>query len=146
MPHPSAPFDGGGVQAVNRQLFAHLFQHPQFHLAQRAIGGGDITGQRIGGFIQPFRQGIADQAEQGRQPVFLFKQVKHRLRDKANAVVVVVGKDWQMMYNALNGHQFGCAHLLVSRRNRNHHGNQRIGRRHRGRRCVRHGSSFRISP
>ena len=34
MPHPRAPFDGGGVQAVDLQFLADLFQHAQFDLAQ----------------------------------------------------------------------------------------------------------------
>ena len=65
MPDPCAPFDGGGVKAVYRQFFTDFFEHPKFHLAQAAIGGGGVTGKGVSGFIQAFGKRVADQAEEG---------------------------------------------------------------------------------
>jgi hypothetical protein len=51
-----------------------------------AVGGDDVAGQRVGGLEQAFGQGVADQAEEGVEAVFLFEKVKDRLADAADAV------------------------------------------------------------
>jgi hypothetical protein len=76
MARARAAFDRGGVQPVDAELMADFLQHPEFALRQRAIGHRHIARQRIGGFVKPLGQGVADQAEQGVQPVLLFQQVK----------------------------------------------------------------------
>ena len=126
MPHPRAPFDGGGVQAVDRQFFADFLQHAEINFAQAAVGGGGVTGKRIGGFIQPFGQRIADQAEQGIKAVFHLEQIKHGLRDLADTVGIVIGKHRHVIDHALNGNHFGCAQLFVRGRGGDHHSDQRI--------------------
>ena len=86
MPHPRAPFDGGGVQAVDAQLLADLLEHAQFDLVVLAIRRHHIAGQRIGGLVQTLGQGGADQAEQGVKAVLLFEQIKDDLADAADTV------------------------------------------------------------
>jgi hypothetical protein len=101
------------VQAVDVQLFADLLQHAQLDLAQVAIGSGHVAGQRIGGFVQAFGQGVADQAEQGGKAVLIFEQIEHGLSDHADAVEVIGRKDWHVVDHALDGDKFGGAHHLV---------------------------------
>lgn len=50
MPCPRPAFDGGGVEAVYLQLVADFFEQPEFRLADCAVGGGDVAGERVGGF------------------------------------------------------------------------------------------------
>ena len=86
MAHPCAPFDRGGMEAINVQFLAHLFEHAQFDIGQLAIGGRDITGKCISGLVETLGQRISDQTEKRIKPVFLLKQIKNRLRHGANAV------------------------------------------------------------
>jgi len=132
VPHPRSPFDGGGVQAVDLQFLAHFLEHPQFHFAQASIGGSGITGQRVGGFVQPFGKAIADQAEQGGKAVFLFKQVIDRLSDDADAIDVVFAEYRHRMHHALDRHHFRGAQLRIGGRGGNHHRHKGILWRQRG--------------
>jgi len=65
MPHPRAPLDGGGVEAVDLQLLADLFQHAELDLGVAAIRRDHVAGERIGGLVEALGEGLADQAEEG---------------------------------------------------------------------------------
>ena len=75
MPYPCPPLNRRRVQAVDVEFLADLFQHPQFDIFHRAVCRGHVAGQRIGGFMEAFGQAVADQAEEGGEAVFLFKEV-----------------------------------------------------------------------
>src|SRR4051794_19039975 len=47
-----AALDAGGDQPLDVEAVADQFEDPQLLLAGRAIGGGNIAGNRIGGFAQ----------------------------------------------------------------------------------------------
>ena len=81
--HARAPFDGGGMEPVDAQLFADLGQHGQLHLPQARIGGCHLAGKGVGGLAEPFGQGLANEAEKGVEPVLLLEKVEHGLRDTA---------------------------------------------------------------
>ena len=141
MPHPCPPFNRRCVQAVDVQLLPHLFQHPQFDLAQLAVGRGDVAGQGIGRLVQAFGQAVADQAEQGGEAVLLFEKVEHGLGDDADAVAVVGGENRHVVDHALDGDQFGGPHLFIGCGNGDHHGQQGILGRQRGE-GIGHGGSY----
>lgn len=126
MPHPRAPLDGGGVQAVDLQLFADLLQHAELDLGMSPVRGDHVAGQGIGGLIEALGQGLADQAEEGVQPVFLLKQVKDDAADAADAVGVVGGEGGHVVDHAGDRHQLGGAHVLVRGGGGDHHGHQGV--------------------
>ena len=68
MARPRTAFDGGCMQAVDRKLIAHLFQQAQLGFVDLPIRRGNITGERIGRFIEIFGQVILNQTEQRRSP------------------------------------------------------------------------------
>ena len=126
MPDPCGPFDGGGVEAVDGEFLADFLKHAQLNFLERAIRRSDVTGEGIGGFIQAFGQGIADQAEQGVEAIFFFKQVKNGLGDNADAVGVIGREDRHVIDHALNGNEFGGAHLLIGGGNGDHDGDESV--------------------
>ena len=71
MPCARAAFDGGRVQAVDVQLVADFLEQAQLCLFQRAVGGGDVAGQRVGCLEQAFGQRLAHEAKERVAPVFL---------------------------------------------------------------------------
>jgi hypothetical protein len=132
MPHPCAPFDGGGVEAVDVQLVADLFQHAKFDLAMPSVRRDDVAGQRIGGLVEAFGQSLADQAEEGVKAVLLFEEIKHDAADALDAVGVVGGEDRHVVDHAGDRHQLGGAHVLVGGGAGDHDGDKRVLRGHRG--------------
>ena len=103
------------------QLVAHLFQHPQFHLAQLAVGRDHVAGQRIGGLVQAFGQGVADQAEQGVEAVFLFDQVEDGLGRRCGCGRRRSRRRSAVVHDALDRHQFGVRIVLVRGGDGDHH-------------------------
>jgi hypothetical protein len=75
VPDPGAPFDCGGVEAVDLQLVPDLFQHAKLDLGVAAVGSDHVAGERIGGLVKALGQGFADQAEEGVEAVFLLEQI-----------------------------------------------------------------------
>ena len=134
VPRAGAPLDRRRVQPVDVQFVADLLEHPQLGLVQRAIGGGDIAGQRIGGFGQPFGQVGAQQREERVQPLLMLEELEHRLGHGAGAIGVVVGEDRQVVHNRLDRHQLGGADVGIGRRHRDHDRDKAIlrGERRRG--------------
>ncbi len=108
------------MQPVDVQLIADFFEQAQFGLLQGAIGGGHITGQRIGGFKQMLGQVVADQAKERIQPLFLAKQVKDGLRHDVHPVEIVIGKNRQVVHCGFDFEQFGGADILVRGGDRDH--------------------------
>lgn len=146
MANPGTPFDGGAVQTVDGQFLTHLFQHAQLHIRQLTIGSHHIAGKGIGGFVQPFGQGITDQAEEGVKAVFHLEQIKHGLADRADAVGIIARKDRHMIDHALDCDQFRGAHLFIGGRDGDHDGNQSILGGHGGRGIGHDAFSFWIAP
>ena len=138
MPRPRAALNRGGVEPVDVELIADLFEQAQFGFVECAIGGGHVAGQRIGRFMQAFGQRFADQAKEGIQPVFLFKQVKDRLADRRDAVVVVAREHWQQVQRGFDFDQFGGANVFVRGRDRDHQRDKAILGAEREGRCVGH--------
>lgn len=113
MPHPRPPLDRRGVEAVDLQLVPHLLQHPQLDLGVPPVRRDHVAGERIGGLVQALGQGVADQAEEGVEAVFLLEQVEDDAADAADAVGVVGGEGGHVVDHAGDRHQFGGAHVLV---------------------------------
>lgn len=132
MPHPRAPLDGGGVQPVDLQLLPDLFQHAELDLGVSAVRRDHVAGKRIGGLVKALGQGLADQAEEGVQAVFLFEQVEHRAADAADAVGVVGGEGGHVVDHAGDRHQLGGAHVLVRGGAGDHDGHEGVLRGHGG--------------
>lgn len=132
MPHPRAPLDGGGVEAVDLQLFADLFQHAKLDLGVSPVGGDHVAGQRIGGLVKVLGQGLADQAEEGVETVFFLEQVEHRAADALDAVGVVVPEDRHVVDHAGDRHELGRAHVLVGGGAGDHDGHEGVLRGHGG--------------
>lgn len=126
MSHPRAPLDGGGMQPVNLQLFADLLQHAELDLGVAPVGGDHVAGERIGGLVEALGQGLADQAEEGVEAVFLFEQVKDDAADAADAVGVVGGEGGHVVDHAGDRHQLGRAHVLVGGGAGHHDGDEGI--------------------
>jgi hypothetical protein len=126
MPHPRAPLDGGGVEAVDLQLFADLLQHAELDLGVSSVRGDDVAGQSVGGFVEALGQGLADQAEEGVEAVFLFEQVEHDAADAADAVGVVGGEGGHVVDHAGDRHKLGGAHVLVGSGGGDHDGHEGI--------------------
>src|SRR3546814_3255452 len=51
-----AALDGGGGQAADREAMAQHLQHAQLLLADGAVGGSAVQGQRVGGRLPLLRQ------------------------------------------------------------------------------------------
>lgn len=132
MPHPRAPLDCRRVQPVDLQLLADLFQHAELDLGVAAVGGDHVAGQRIGGFVEALGQGLADQAEEGVEAVFLFEEVKDDAADAADAVGVVGGKGGHVVDHPGDRHQLGGAHVLVRGGGGDHDGHEGVLRGHGG--------------
>lgn len=126
MPHPRAPFDGGGVEAVDLQLLADLFQHAELDLGVAAVCGDHVAGEGIGGLVEALGQGLADQAEEGVEPVFLFEEVEDDAAHAADAVGVVGGEGGHVVDHAGDRHQLGRAHVLVRGGAGDHDGHKRV--------------------
>src|SRR6056297_2255927 len=120
MPRPRAPFDGRRVQSVDIELVADFLPQPQFAVVERAVGGGHIAGNRIGGLIELRGQVVADQTEKRVKPVLDAEEIEHRLRHHPQPVEIIGGKDRQVVHRALDLDQFGGAHVLVRGGDGNH--------------------------
>ncbi len=114
------------MQAVDFKLIADLGQHLGLDAAGAPVRGRDIAGQHIGSVEQLFGQRLAHEAEQRVQPVLFLEKRDHRLRHRADAVDVVIGKDRRVIDRALDGDQLGRAQVLVRGRDRHHHRDQRV--------------------
>lgn len=132
MPHPRAPLDGGGVEAVDVEFLADFLEHAELDLAVPSVGGDHVAGERIGGLVEVLGQGLADQAEEGVEAVFLFEEIEDGAADAADAVGVVGGEDRHVVDHALDRHQLGCAHVLVRGGAGHHDGHEGILRGHGG--------------
>ena len=126
MPHPRAPLDGGGVEAVDLQLFADLFQHAELDLGVPSVRRDHVAGEGIGGLVEALGQGLADQAEEGGEAVFFLEQVEHRAGDALDAVGVVGGEGGHVVDHAGDRHQLGGAHVLVRGGAGDHDGHKRV--------------------
>lgn len=143
MPHPCPPLNRRGVEAVDLQLLADLFQHAELDLGVPPVSGDHVAGERIGGFVKALGQGLADQAEEGGEAVFLLEQVEHRAGDALDAVGVVGGEGGHVVDHAGDRHQLGGAHVLVRGGAGDHDGHKRVLGGHGGfRHCGLLGTGF----
>lgn len=126
MARPRAALDRGGMQPVDVELIAQLFQEPQFAFVQRSIRRTHVTGQGIGRLVKPLRQVRADETKQRIKPIFDAEQVENGPRDHANPVHIVIRKNRQIVDGAFDFHQFGSADVFVRGGNGNHDGHKAI--------------------
>ena len=106
-------FDGCGMQTVQRELVSDFFQKAQLGFAQFAVGGGDIAGKRIGGFVQSFGEVIAYQAKKRVKSFFLLKKVENGLADRTHPVFIVSYEDRQQLYGGLNFHKLCRSDVFI---------------------------------
>jgi hypothetical protein len=95
-------------------------------LLDRAIGGGHVTGDRVGRFPKTLRQGLVHQAEQRVETVLFLEQFEHRLCHGFRAVRIVVAENRQVVDDLLDLHELGRADRLVRDRNSDHDSDKRI--------------------
>jgi hypothetical protein len=126
MPGAGGAFDGGGGEGVEVKLGAHLGQKAQFGLAETAVGGSDVAGERIGGFIELGGQGVADHDEQRVEAVVLIHQGVDGLGDLAHAITLVPAEDRHVIHLPFDGDQFGGADRDIRGRHGDHHGDKRV--------------------
>ncbi len=149
MPGPGATFDRRPVKAVYVEGIADFGKHLQFRFLQAAIGGGNVAGEGIGGLVKFFGQRLGDKTQKSVNPVFFFKQVENRGADGFDPTEFIIGEDRQVVHNALDRDKLGRADVLIRRRFRDHHRDQRVLRGKRGKRgniggidvhptCLRH--------
>lgn len=120
------------MQPVDLQLFADLLQHAELDLGVAAVRRDHVAGERIGGLVEVLGQGLADQAEEGVEAVFLFEQVKDDAADAADAVGVVGGEGGHVVDHAGDRHKLGGAHVLVRGGAGDHDGHKGVLRGHGG--------------
>ena len=126
MPHPRSPLDGRRVQPVDLQLFSDLLQHAELDLGVSPVGGDHVAGQGVGGLVEAVGKGLADQAEEGVEAVFLFEEVEHRAADALDAVGVVGGEGGHVVDHAGDGHKLGRAHVLIRGGGGDHDGDEGV--------------------
>ena len=114
------------VQTVDIQLVTHFFKKPQLGLAQPAIRRRHIAGQRIRSLVQPLRQGITHQPEEGVQPVLFLEQIKHNLGHLFQAVAVITTENRQVIHDLLDRDQFCGSDRFIRCRYRDHNRDQCI--------------------
>lgn len=131
MPRARAALDGRGVEPIHPQRMAQHLQKADFGGVHFLIGGGHVAGEGVGGLEEMRRQRLAHQRHERIQPVLALEMAQRQIRQRREPGAVIALEGGQKPHDGLNLAPFALAHLAAGGRGHEHHGDQRVLRRHR---------------
>lgn len=115
-----AALDGRAGQLVQAKTVAKQAEQAQFLRLDRKVGGGDLHGKRIGGVVEPGRQGIAHGFEDDVETFAARQQLGAVARDRNQLLVIEALEDRQGVDEFSDPAEFPVVHRAVDGRGQYH--------------------------